>query len=490
MYCAMRDVRLIEIEASCWKGHSFVIRFDGRVCTVSGRNGIGKTCVYMSYLWLLTGYTDALNARNHLLYDCSCAIDEHTPMASVRGVFEVDGGVVELFRGARPRFVCNKMDGTYRRLSSDEYVYKVNGVSLSSSEYNDYISSSFGLMSLLPYALNGERFTSLLLRSKQSAMDLLIEISGQNVALPVDVDESSCRDDIRLYNERLTGLSAVIADRERDLTSVGIPDAADIDKKRDLLERAKEDLSSLLCDGEHLLYEKQRLLSSREAALREQCELECTLKDSVSLTDGDRDCINARILELDSEIARLGSDMSSIKLDELSERMRDGVDALCSLSSEVVRVGLYSEWLSRIEDLRAQAREAADIWAKRNGELERIKRSRHEACSSIIHFVNDGLSECRIVLQSSLKGGDARPDVVMETLDGVAYSTANNSQRSRMCVDIQRMLMRRIGSMMPIFIDEANKFSTNNIPAYDGQVILLCVNDSPTIEVSVSEPWS
>ena len=484
----MKEVRLIEIELSEWKGQTRVVRFDGRVCKVSGRNGCGKTTLYMAYMWLLTGYTDSLNVRNHELYDCLRDIDENTPMASVRGVFSIDGGQVELYRGARPRFIRNKMDGTYRRMSSDEYVYKVNGVSLSGKEYNDYVASAFGPLSLLPYALNGERLASLMIRSKSAAMDVLMEISGRSMVIPSAAEESAIKGDIKKYGESIIGKNTVIYELGDMMSRYHGGDDAEgcDDDKVSVLCAA---LEGIILDAESRLHEKLDIMEQRAALNRELADIEDELAHNESMPDESRTYLNSRVTSIVSEDSRLSLDLSGIQIDELSERMRPILNELCDVVGKKKESEITSALCERVEALRQELRDMSAKWAKKKGELEQMRNAHYEACKSVIGIVNERLSECRVVLTSLQKSGDAKADCVLVTTDGVPYATANNSQRARMCVDIQRLLMQRIGSILPIFIDEANKFCKDNIPDYDGQKVLIYVSESPSVDVKTDVPW-
>lgn len=483
----MKEVRLIEIELSEWKGQTRVVRFDGRVCKVRGRNGCGKTTVYMAYMWLLTGYTDSVNARNHALYDCSKTINENTPMASVRGVFSIDGGRVELYRGARPRFIRNKMDGTYRRMSSDEYVYKVNGVSLSGAEYNDYISSAIGPLSLLPYALNGERLASLMIRSKSAAMDVLMEISGRSMVIPSAAEESAIKGDIKKYGESIIGKNAVISELGDMMSHYHSGDDAEgRDDKVSVLCAA---LEGIILDAESRLHEKLDIMGQRAALNRELADIEDELAHNESMPDESRTYLNSRVNNIVSEDSRLSLDLSGIQIDELSERMRPILAELCDVVGKKKESEITTALCERVEALRQELRDMSAKWAKKKGELEQMRNAHYEACKSVIGIINERLSECRVVLTSMQKSGDAKADCVLVTSDGIPYATANNSQRARMCVDIQRLLMRRIGSILPIFIDEANKFCTDNIPEYDGQKVLIYVSESLSMDVKTEVPW-
>ena len=483
----MKEVRLIEIELSHWKGQTRHVHFDGRICSVSGRNGCGKTTVYMAYMWLLTGYTDSLNVRNHELYDCARDIDENTPMASVRGVFSIDGGKVELYRGARPRFIRNKMDGTYRRMSSDEYVYKVNGVSLSGKEYNDYVASAYGPLSLLPYALNGERLASLMIRSKSAAMDLLMKMSGHEVVVPPPADESALKADVKSIGESIIGVNAVIS--EMCEMAKSLHDGEVGATGSDALSVKYEEALSVICEAESRLYEKHRIMEMRAALNRELADIEDELAHNESMPEESRVYLKSRVASIASEDSRLSLDLSGIQIDELSERMRPILNELCDVVGKKKESEITTALCERVEALRQELRDMSAKWAKKKGELEQMRNAHYEACLSVIGVVNEGLKECRVSLTSMQKSGDAKADCVLVTKDGVPYATANNSQRARMCVDIQRLLMRRIGSMLPIFIDEANKFCTDNIPEYDGQKVLIYVSESPSMDIKTDVPW-
>ena len=137
----MKTIKLKNIELTDWKGQSNTLCFDGKTSIILGQNGIGKSSIYMSFCWLLTGYTDALNPSNHELFDSRKKMSESTPAAVVTAIIDVDGEEITLYRSAKPQYASNKLDGTYTKLSSDKYTFRVNDVEMSAKEYNDYIDN-------------------------------------------------------------------------------------------------------------------------------------------------------------------------------------------------------------------------------------------------------------------------------------------------------------------------------------------------------------
>ena len=74
----IKKVKIKELALSDWKGLNANISFDGKTSIILGQNGIGKSSIYMSFCWLLTGYTDALNPSNHELFDSRKNLSEAT----------------------------------------------------------------------------------------------------------------------------------------------------------------------------------------------------------------------------------------------------------------------------------------------------------------------------------------------------------------------------------------------------------------------------
>lgn len=653
----MSEIKLKKIEITDWKGQSNTLCFDGKTSVIEGRNGIGKSSVYMAFCWLLTGYTDSINPKNHELFDDKLVVSENTPMASVRAVIDVDGEEVELFRGAQPQFSSNKMDGTYTKMSSDKYTFRVNGTSMSAKTYNDYIMRTIGDVNLLIYALNGERFANMTVKDKNGARKVLMLMSDVSESEmlegyedivseangSIDALSDEYKEKAKECDDAIKGLHAVIDNRKSEMAAIEVPSEVTIegmidDKMDELLlldERITEQadkaadairlraskegrISNINAELEVLRdnYEKtneaevQRLKSKIEAIEQQNVIIaknnefikECNSKKwnkILSLQDDIQkigklvlDCNDKRaevmlsyldkeakkcpicetpyndeqmtsvtehfeadkerkiadidkqverykkeIMDKSDEIARLQKEImethydKETPLDSLYEELKELLarpdysqteeykglyaekteleatmpsyftdyiyadekeallDELASLNRQLAMSRHYDKQKHFIDELNAQLREKSNEWAECKGKMESIKSYKEAIAAKVAEKINADLNECRIVMYSKQKNGDVKPDCQIETLDGVLYTTANNSLRARICIDLQKMFSKKIGAVLPVFVDEANKFSSDNLPSCDGQMILIKANDEPQLTIKTIEQW-
>lgn len=653
----MSEIKLKKIELTDWKGQSNTLCFDGKTSVIEGRNGIGKSSVYMAFCWLLTGYTDSINPKNHELFDDKLAVSENTPMASVCAVIDVDGEEVELFRGAQPQFSSNKMDGTFTKMSSDKYTFRVNGTSMSAKAYNDYITRTIGDVNLLIYALNGERFANMTIKDKNGARkvlmlmadvsegeivegyeDIVSEANGSIDALSDEYKEKAkeCDDVIK-------GLHAVIDNKKSEMAAIEVPGEATIeglidDKMDELLlidekitEQAhkdaeairtiarmegrisnindemaigranyektnKEDVKRIKLQIEAI--EKQNVIIAKNNKFIKECNSKkwnkiLSLQDDIQkigklvldcndkraevmlsyLDEKSKECpicgtpydkeqlasvtehfeadkerkiadidkqverYQKEIMDKSDETARLQKEImethydQETPLDGLYEELKEVLarpdysqteeykvlsaekielettmpshvtnyiyadekeallDELASLNRQLAMSRHYDKQKHFIDELNAQLREKSNEWAECKGKMEAIKSYKEAIATKAAERINANLNECRIVMYSKQKNGEVKPDCQIETLDGVLYTTANNSLRARICIDLQKMFSKKIGAVLPVFVDEANKFSSDNLPSCDGQMILIKANDEPQLTIKTIEQW-
>ena len=174
----MKKVRIKRILLSNWKGQTRDVCFpDGKTIAITGRNGSGKTSIYKAFCWLLTGYTDAWNIKNHELYDNRLPVTNETPSPTVKATIEVDGVEHVLMREAKPVFAKNE-DGGYDRVSSDTYNFYIDDVPVTSTKFSKIISDMICDADLLPFILMGSKFANLAEEDKVKARKILQGIIG------------------------------------------------------------------------------------------------------------------------------------------------------------------------------------------------------------------------------------------------------------------------------------------------------------------------
>lgn len=174
----MKKVQIKRILLSNWKGQTRDVIFpDGKTIAITGRNGSGKTSIYKAFCWLLTGYTDAWNIKNHELYDNRLPVTNETPNPTVKAIIDIDGVEHVLMREAKPVFAKNE-DGGYDRVSSDTYNFYIDDVPVTSTKFGKIIGDMICDADLLPYILMGSKFANLAEEDKVKARKILQGIVG------------------------------------------------------------------------------------------------------------------------------------------------------------------------------------------------------------------------------------------------------------------------------------------------------------------------
>ena len=169
---------------------------------------------------------------------------------------------------------------------------------------------------------------------------------------------------------------------------------------------------------------------------------------------------------------------------ELTHKKRDIMDKLDTLNR---RYGLKSKVdaiKEHIADLQKERREVACEIARLEGIIAKCKEYVEERADIISHRVNDKLEGCKIVMYSTQKDGNIKPDCVITDLSGVKYSTLSNSARLRANLQMSRLFRAHYDVELPYFIDEASVYDSNHRPTFENaQSIYLFASDNKTLKV-------
>lgn len=196
----MKELLLKELTLSNWKGQNRKVNFNTDKTIISAENGAGKTSLYNALVWLFTSYTDAVNNKNHELYDNTQPITEKTPEASVKALISIDGIEYTIERRAKANFNLNKETGLYEKASSDSYTILLDNIETSASNFYKFVKENIGDTDLLLYALVGERFANLAIDDKKKARKVLEMISGEVKYSDFTGDYSVIKEDIDKYS--------------------------------------------------------------------------------------------------------------------------------------------------------------------------------------------------------------------------------------------------------------------------------------------------
>ena len=201
----MKDLVIKSIELRDFKGQNRTFVPNEKVTKVFAKNGKGKTSLYKAFCWLLTGYTDALNVKNHELYDNRTEITPDTPPSCVKADISIDGIDYTIERRAIAKFTRKRSTNEYVKDASDTYELYIDEVSTSSQAFAQWVCNNICDTDLLVYALIGERFANLVADDKKKARAILEMISGNVTIDMMSGDYSMIANDLKKFSvEQLT----------------------------------------------------------------------------------------------------------------------------------------------------------------------------------------------------------------------------------------------------------------------------------------------
>ena len=653
----MKQVILKSIRLQNWKGQDRFLSFSDGMNVIKGRNGSGKTSIYKAFCWLLTGYTDAVNVKNHELFDNTMEVTADTPTASVSAVISIGGREYTIERSATPGFTRKRSTNEWVKSPSDNYTLKIDDVETKASDFNEFITGAFGTVDLLPFMLMGERFANIMIEDKNKARKVLEQIVGKITIEDMKGDYTSIADDIEQYgvdvlqdryknqlrplrkaleendavvafkqkdlsayqaidfeqiqmdidtttkriaaiDEELSGASKSmegdikkrndallevsnaeyalseyvsqynakcreeIASLERELYSIQEENASirksnkrlesdyklnesrieearaeyySLTKKREELVKKRNEIKSLVFDGEKCKYCGQPLPYDKVNELREAFNerKDEALSDVISEGMAIRkrmDDMELRLTELEATKAK-GYEPLPLKEEEAMKqtiasakasqvpvqnteryiRLSDNIQKLKAkvpeVASQVDTTGLQNEKKTLMakmkelcgvmgkkdvmktiqNDIETYARLNANIYneiASIEGQIDAVKGYIEERANLVSERINRKMSSCMIVMFSKQKNGELTPDCVLKSTSGIKYATMSNSSRIKSCLELQMMFCDHFGVSLPVFIDEASIFSSDNVPHFDAQTIMIYASDNKELTIS------
>jgi hypothetical protein len=171
-------------------------------------------------------------------------------------------------------------------------------------------------------------------------------------------------------------------------------------------------------------------------------------------------------------------------VDELIETKKVLLAKIEQLSAKLGGKFLCDNIKQEILTLKKEQNDIAVEIATIEQVLAKCKEYVEERADVISFRVNDKLENCKILMYEFQKNGELTPSCVVTSLDGVKYSTLNNSNRLKTCISLQSLFCKHHNIAMPIFIDEANCFDSTNKPKVNGQqTIFLEVSDDNYLTV-------
>ena len=195
----MKQLILKKIKISNFRGRNIEVAFDEKQTRISGRNGIGKSTIFYSWAWLLTGWTDPYNVKNANLFDNRVPLSPDTPTASVLAEISLDGYDYTLERQAIAKFVRKRSTNEWEKSSSDEYRFFIDGVEMSAQGYTSWLESNICPIANMQFLVSGEFFAALVEDDKKRAREVLEGICGEVRPEDFKGDYSSIEEDMKRF---------------------------------------------------------------------------------------------------------------------------------------------------------------------------------------------------------------------------------------------------------------------------------------------------
>ena len=319
----MKELIIKEIVLSNFKGQSRTFTPNDVKTFVKGANGVGKTTLYKAFCWLLTSYTDALNVKNHELFDSRLELTHETPEARVKATILLDGEEYTIERVAKAKFSRKRGSHEWTKDASDSYCLYIDNIETSATAFNSWLERNIGNVDLIPYMLLGERFANLVIDDKKAARKILEQITGEITIDMMRGDYSMIKKDLQKYPieqlleryktqlkpliQRILVIDALIETKENELLSFNEIDfdslLVRIDEKTSELSKVDE----CIADASKLL---EPLICEREKIIKEIHSKSVELGDARFKYEGTK---NEELMALMSEIQEVDRFNQDIK---------------------------------------------------------------------------------------------------------------------------------------------------------------------------------
>lgn len=252
----MKDVRILELGGSNFRGQNFLDKYNGMSVSISGRNKSGKSTRLAAWNWLMCAYTDPNSPANSKLFDDRIELNENTPIASVWAVVQIGNESYRLERTAKAKFTRKKGTDKYEKAASDEYSYSIDNISRNATDFKDWLNANIAPDDMMRFILGGEFFINQIFDDKKKARQIIERIVGEVTPEEMNGDYTLIADLLTKYsldeienraanlakgiNQRLNEIPSLIQSAESEISEIEQTDFAANDKEIARLEGERE----------------------------------------------------------------------------------------------------------------------------------------------------------------------------------------------------------------------------------------------------------
>lgn len=175
----MKTIKLKNIKIENWRGKNLDVDFNNDVTKISAKNEVGKTTLINAWNWVFTSYTSPTSNKNEELFDNRKPLTHETPIARVCLCIDIDGKEHTIERTAKAKFTRPSGSIEYVKANTDEYTIKVDGFTVATKEFTQWINANICDYALLPFLLDGSFFTTLAEDDRVKARKALGNVVGE-----------------------------------------------------------------------------------------------------------------------------------------------------------------------------------------------------------------------------------------------------------------------------------------------------------------------
>lgn len=238
-----------------------------------------------------------------------------------------------------------------------------------------------------------------------------------------------------------------------------------------------------------IINDKQQEL---EAVNAEIAKFEETLKEKEEIIDSipavadmskneEYQKISEQILMLENEIEEMSKEtVGKTELEAKKAVLRDEISDIVAK----IKSADNSKVKERIEELEKEKAEAGQKIAEQEQMIDLTEEFIREKMNRISSVINEKFKVVSFRLfENQINGG--LKECCECTVNGVPYSSLNNGHRIIAGLDIISSLSKLNGVDCPIFLDNAESISKDNLPDVQSQLICMYVTDDKELKVEV-----
>lgn len=277
----MKTITIKKLTLQDWRAQNKVVEFTDNT-EIRGYNKSGKSSVYNGFLWLLTSCDD-MDRNNYNLFDNTIEQTHDTSkVASVEGVFEIDGVEYTLKKTAEIGWTRKKGRDEWERKGSDNYKFYIDNIERNASEYKNTIEDLFAPIDKLKIMLNLQYFLRLDWKEMRKHLQDMVgditmnDFNGDYSEILNDLKKYSPEEVKVSYKSRIKPIKQAIESLPITIETLksSLPEIEDIDEVQQEIDDAKSQIEmidkQLLGSSESL----QKFIDKRNEELAKIGELE------------------------------------------------------------------------------------------------------------------------------------------------------------------------------------------------------------------------